>query len=716
MKPVRRSQAITPFGPGAMVDFSGPVTLIHAGIEAWPFDETDIHHREFKITDEPRLAYRLGVDYFVLPPDFRRPRIGAGQAINLNIKLPFLRFPRWHVCPIPSCGRMHYGEYHDRGAPECTGRGQHEHRGRTTFQVRFVTACPKGHLNDFPWVEWVFGGEQQNWMPDGEEKWLTLKSSGSASLMGMQIRAEQLGNGNKVEVVRTRSLAGAFGNATAGSDDAASTIESPLSRIGVSCTGVNPVLATGTRQRPAPGCGEHLQAILKSATNIYFPNVVSSIYIPEVESNDLDPVMLELLDDPDMKRGMRRAALDSDDGLVRPKSAKNLLRDYHPESAVEPEGLAQAANEHLLSGILLDNRHAMVALEQLWKTNEGLLTGEQLIKIINKVEPDWKIEASKILAGISEHLDAILGKKPSSKTTSQSTGEPSDEDSEEIAYRRQEYRVFTNDIQTGFPKRDLDVRSRPVEDYSELAACGFQRIALLHKLRETRAFDGFSRINSSGISRKERRALFAPDGIKWLPAIIVRGEGIFVEFSHERIAAWETAQREVLDLRLRPLRQSLAALADRRNQSVAPISPGYLLLHTFAHILITELVQECGYGSASLRERIYSGSGPVSMSGVLIYTAAGDSEGTMGGLVRMGEPDRFGSIVINAINKARWCSSDPVCVESQGQGPGNCNLAACHSCALLPETSCEVQNRLLDRAMLGGTLENPEMGYFHELL
>lgn len=714
MKPIRRSQAITPFGPGAMVDFPGPVTLIHAGIDAWPFDESNPEHREFKITDEPRLAHRLGVDFFVLPPDFRRPQSNSGQTKNLDLKLPFLRFPRWHVCPIPSCGKMHFGEYHDRDAPVCRGRGTNEHKPRKTFQVRFVTACSRGHLADFPWVEWVFGGEQGAWTPDGVAKWLTLKSSGSASLMGMQVCAEQMSVEGKVEVIRIRSLAGAFGSGAADSDDTSLTTESPLSRIGVTCNGANPVLATGTMQRPAPGCGEHVQAILKNATNIYFPNVVSSIYIPEVEGTNLEPEMLELLDDPDMKREMRESALDNEAGLVTTKSAGRLLQKYHPESSVVPEELANAANEHLLPGILLDHRDAMATLEQFWKANDGSLSEEDIKDIV--VRLNWDIDPSKLLSSISAHLESIHGEKVGAGTNVQPTAESPEEISEEDAYRREEYRVFTRDIQAGFPKRDLDIRSKPVEEYPELAACGFQRIALLHKLRETRAFDGFSRINSSGLSRQERRALFTQNDFNWLPAIIVRGEGIFVEFSHERIAAWESAHEDALDQRLKPLRQSLVALAARRNQPAFAITPGYLLLHSFAHILITELVQKCGYGSASLRERIYSGSGTKSMSGVLIFTAAGDSEGTMGGLVRMGEPDRFGTIVINAINKARWCSSDPVCIESKGQGPGNCNLAACHSCALLPETSCEVQNRLLDRAMLVGTLEHPDMGYFSALL
>ena len=712
MKPIRRSQAITPFGPGAMVDFPGPVTLIHAGIDAWPFDESKAEHREFKIRDEPRLAHRLGVDFFVLPPDFRRPQRNSGQTTNLDLKLPFLRFPRWHVCPIPSCGRMHFGEYHDRDAPVCRGRGSHDHKPRKTFQVRFVAACPRGHLTDFPWVEWVFSGKRNGWEPDGISKWLTLKSSGSASLMGMQVCAEQLVGGEKIEIVQHRSLAGAFGSGSTG-DESTSPTESPLSRIGVTCNGANPVLATGTMQRPAPGCGEHLQAILRNATNIYFPNVVSSIYIPEVEDNSIAPEILELLDDPDMKREMREAARDSDNGLISRKSAGRLLRKYHPESSVDPEMLAMAGNEHLLPGILLEQRDVMTTLEQYWKVNGGSISEEDVKAIVDGLE--WEIDPRRIISNISEHLDKVFGKKPTTESMAQPSGESPEEGLEEDAYRREEYRVFTRDIQAGFPKRDLDIRSKSVSEYGELAGRGFQRIALLHKLRETRAFDGFSRINSSGLSRNERRALFNQSGLNWLPAIIVRGEGIFVEFSHEQIAAWEMTHQEALDRRLRPLRQSLAALAARRKQAVFPITPGYLLLHTFAHILITELVQECGYGSASLRERIYSGSGADPMSGILIYTAAGDSEGTMGGLVRMGAPDRFGPIVVNAINKARWCSSDPVCIESKGQGPGNCNLAACHSCALLPETSCEEQNRLLDRAMLVGTLEDPEMGYFSGL-
>jgi len=103
------------------------------------------------------------------------------------------------------------------------------------------------------------------------------------------------------------------------------------------------------------------------------------------------------------------------------------------------------------------------------------------------------------------------------------------------------------------------------------------------------------------------------------------------------------------------------------------------------------------------------------MNGLLVYTASGDSEGTLGGLVRQGEPSRLPETLLNALNKMEWCSSDPVCIESAGQGIDNANLAACHGCVLLPETSCEEGNRLLDRGLLTGTPEDPEMGFFRSI-
>jgi hypothetical protein len=100
------------------------------------------------------------------------------------------------------------------------------------------------------------------------------------------------------------------------------------------------------------------------------------------------------------------------------------------------------------------------------------------------------------------------------------------------------------------------------------------------------------------------------------------------------------------------------------------------------------------------------------MAGVMIYTAAGDSEGTLGGLVRMGEYPRLGHLLNMSVTGAQWCSFDPVCADHPGQGPDGLSLAACHACALVPETSCEVANRLLDRQLL----VDPVVGFFTKLV
>lgn len=100
------------------------------------------------------------------------------------------------------------------------------------------------------------------------------------------------------------------------------------------------------------------------------------------------------------------------------------------------------------------------------------------------------------------------------------------------------------------------------------------------------------------------------------------------------------------------------------------------------------------------------------MAGILLYTAADDSEGTMGGLVRIGRPGNLEAVIRRALDNARWCSTDPVCIESVGQGPDSCNLAACHSCTLLSETSCETGNRVLDRAMIVGSFAESSLGFW----
>jgi hypothetical protein len=155
----------------------------------------------------------------------------------------------------------------------------------------------------------------------------------------------------------------------------------------------------------------------------------------------------------------------------------------------------------------------------------------------------------------------------------------------------------------------------------------------------------------------------------------------------------------------------------RRKRGLDPNEgyPGirYILLHTLAHMLIRELALECGYNAASIRERVYADTeAGKDQAGFLIYTAAADSDGTLGGLVDLGNPENLGRLLHQALDRARVCASDPLCSEHDPSKDQSLHGAACHACSFVSETSCECGNRHLDRSLVVPTIENANAAYF----
>jgi hypothetical protein len=237
------------------------------------------------------------------------------------------------------------------------------------------------------------------------------------------------------------------------------------------------------------------------------------------------------------------------------------------------------------------------------------------------------------------------------------------------------------------------------------------RVVLVHRLRVVTALDRFSRIQSSGGAP----APLSRAGADWRPGMEVHGEGIFMRPDPEAIKQWKVRAGDVLVQRVAKLeRRRLALLADGQRTMEMEVTPELLLLHTLSHLLMRALTLECGYSSAALREILYvrpESSASSAMNGFMIYTAAADSEGSLGGLVRQGAADRLGPILSDAIESARWCSNDPLCLESEAQGTNSLNMASCHSCSLVPETACELFNGYLDRGVLIGTEKHPQLAF-----
>ena len=293
------------------------------------------------------------------------------------------------------------------------------------------------------------------------------------------------------------------------------------------------------------------------------------------------------------------------------------------------------------------------------------------------------------------------------------SGGPSQEDISEQEYRRAEYNAFLGLRPPRQERHDFDTEPVSINEYVSGFGKLFSNVILVPKLRETRVLTGFSRLVPPEALDASPASL-SLECKNWLPGFSVSGEGIFLKISSARLLEW--LKGEEVSARVSGLKERIEQRGGILAACEVAPRPAHLMIHTLAHLLIRQLAFECGYDSSSLRERLYVSSDIEEMAGLLIYTASGDSEGTLGGLVRQGEPGRLDRTLRAALQNAAICSSDPLCIESKGQGLYSLNLSACHACSLLPETSCELGNVVLDRGLVIGTSDKPRLGYFSDFL
>lgn len=283
-----------------------------------------------------------------------------------------------------------------------------------------------------------------------------------------------------------------------------------------------------------------------------------------------------------------------------------------------------------------------------------------------------------------------------------------------------------DDLDLKGPEWDVLTAPNPPSDYpffmSKIVAVphGFSpqlaRVLLLERLREVNALLGFTRVESpsdGGGDADAPRAPLSARAPSWVPATQVHGEGIFLQFDTALLAQW-AAQPAVRALQGR-LEKGHRGWRIKRGKDPATGFPGirYVLLHTIAHLLIREFALECGYNAASIRERVYADvEDGKDQGGILVYTAAADSDGTLGGLVELGRPENLARLLRQSLDRARVCASDPLCSEHDPTKDQSVHGAACHACSFVSETSCEKGNRYLDRAMVIPTLVDAAAAFF----
>ncbi|OKK08653.1 hypothetical protein AMK26_00775 [Streptomyces sp. CB03234] len=632
---MRRSQLVAPFGPGAMQVLADGTSVITAGLDHWFVAGERLDQEEFRV-HEWRLERHLGVEGLYTPPDYRIAFGSTADQYNTKLRVPVLRFPAWSFCP--RCRALTRDPLNIQERPRCSNPACPKPNASWSpflAQVPFIALCERGHLQDFPWEEWV----HRSASPSCRSPRLSLRTSGGGTLASQRVVCETCTKERKLEGITSVE------RPSHEREDETTYLTAHLEEgTEFSCRGAMPWLGLESGEP----CGAPLRGSLRGASNVYYALVKSSIFIPETSSSGVEPDVLAALEEQTIARVRATVRDVLDDGEVL--TAKRLRRGA-------------------------------------------------------------KKNAFRLEKFTDEQIDAALAVLENGPSPVELQDEKA---ADQAPFRYEEYSRIRDTIESA----ELVVR-KPARDYSPDVSRLVSRVRLVEKLRETRVLWGFNRIfaESSAHDTASRMALLRRQqsgaAESWLPAYTVLGEGIYLELNPKLLAEWEA--RPEVGKRLISLAQRFHLVALERHLAEREVSPRLVLLHTLAHLLINQLTYECGYSSASLRERLYVSPGADGMNALLIYTAAGDSEGTLGGLVRMGEPERFEAVLKNAVANARWCSSDPVCMESRGQGPDSCNLAACHSCALLPETACEEFNRFLDRGLVAGTLTDPGLGFFSGL-
>ena len=242
----------------------------------------------------------------------------------------------------------------------------------------------------------------------------------------------------------------------------------------------------------------------------------------------------------------------------------------------------------------------------------------------------------------------------------------------------------------------------------------FSRIIRITRLREVKVLLGFTRVDAPDPDADvQTNVVYLNKGKteKWLPAAEVNGEGVFIEFNKETLAQWLSIP-------------SVKALSQKYEECYEEFcnSKGwtlnvkrnavYVLMHTFAHLLIKQMSMASGYSSSAIRERIYFSE---KMAGILLYTGSADKEGSLGGLVELGNISKLIPLMKDAFQEALLCTNDPECMSTIPAGK-NLNGAACHSCCMISETACENGNRMLDRGFVVPIASREQESYFRELV
>jgi hypothetical protein len=594
---IRRGQIINVFGPGALMDLPHHAAIV-GGLDTWNWGGDD---RKRKII-EPRLLSKIelvlerpGLTMYEPPADSQDPDAApSGLAVY--------RFPEWFTAQITMKGPQGQRTrplVHRRNLITQTKWQGPDRKKYDIVPIRFVQACPNGHISDVDWYAFVHGVGVEGSEPCRRDLFVDEWGT-SGDLTEVVIRCD---------CGKSKQLIIALEDKTA---------------LGW-CRGRRPWLGGSNSEpncRDPKGQPTFNRLLNRSASNAWFPQVLSVISIP---------------DEDEKLRG---------------------------------------------------------AIEKIWKDHL------QYVESIDDLPGERK--RSKVAAALEGYSNEAVWAEIERRR-----GGSSSAPSKTIKQAEIETLLASPD-EIGQDKIEGDFYARRWRPTPPLDAIWnkIDRVVLIHRLREVVSLVGFTRFEPATndidgeLAIGVNRAALA-DEVRWVPAVENRGEGVFISFKSDEIRAWR--KRSEVSTRELDLAEGFKLWKKQYPSSKAQfVGAPYMMLHSLAHLLITQVSLECGYSSSAIRERVYAGDAGY---GILLYTGTPDSEGTLGGLVEIGR--KIDQHLRNAIELGRLCSNDPVCAQHSAKQMLEERFllgAACHGCLLISETSCERFNQYLDRSLVVATV------------
>jgi hypothetical protein len=511
---------------------------------------------------------------------------------NKNIYQLFV-FPRWGVCMMHS-GVPILGKINETGSFDCPSCKRENLVSPKITGIRFVCACPKGHLDDVDWPYFVH---------------LNNETECDGVLFGWTGEG-QTANDIKIQCLRCRS------------QTRLSQIYKLSREDQIICSGI-----FAEKIEKQKKCSSNARLLLRSGSNLRIPDIQVSVSIPYRDS--------------ELYKILSAESYYTIISLIQPKNVKDLVMNLRKSMATNPK-----------------IKEAKVRIIETFSDKELSYVIDQLVRDKN----NGKVTEQNV------KMDEYIALLNASKN-----GHPPEHTGKQSRFEVEKSKV--KEIDMNSTKWNLPFVVTPIKTLTViLVQTGYRRMV--------------------GSVKGDLVPTYYEDdeGNAWFPGIETNGEGIFISLKNYD-----------LDVNNESWKIWMKIYENKRNQinnkdDCYKFHPLFVWWHSLSHRIINSLAIESGYSSASIRERIYTRADENNSSsisgGMLLYTTQTGGDGTLGGLIA--QTSSFENILNKSINNLDSCSNDPLCANNKIHILKE-NGAACYTCMLLSETSCEHRNRFLDR-------------------